>query len=293
MQRIAIDHLTEYRYSNPIQLQEHRLMLRPREGHDVRVASSELLLEPLAKVKWNRDAYDNSVAILQFEGKCERLSIRTKTVIEHYEESPLDFVVAEYALHFPFNYNPAERTGLVPFLLPIYTEDSPSIQSWTSQFWQPGQLMETFVLVDTMSRAIYDYFQYQMREAPGVQPPGETLAKKSGSCRDFATLLMEACRYLGMAARFVSGYLHCPATERGRGATHAWTEVYLPGTGWKGFDPTTAQVVGSDHIAVAVERHPEAAPPVAGSFIGNLSAPPVMEVDVQVRGVSDSEVENG
>jgi transglutaminase-like putative cysteine protease len=153
--------------------------------------------------------------------------------------------------------------------------------------------METFVLVDTMSRAIYDHFQYQMREAPGVQPPGETLAKQSGSCRDFATLLMEACRYLGMAARFVSGYLHCPATERGHGATHAWTEVYLPGTGWKGFDPTTAQVVGSDHIAVAVERHPEAAPPVAGSFFGNLTAPPVMEVDVQVRGVSDSEVENG
>ncbi len=293
MQRIAIDHLTEYRYANPIRLQEHRLMLRPREGHDVRVASSELLLEPSAKVKWNRDAYENSVAILQFDGETDRLSIRSKTVIEHYEESPLDFMVAEYAVHFPFNYNPAERTGLVPFLLPIFTDDSPSIQSWTSQFWQPGQLMETFVLVDTMSRAIHENFQYQMREAPGVQPPGETLAKQSGSCRDFATLLMEACRYLGMAARFVSGYLHCPATERGHGATHAWTEVYLPGTGWKGFDPTTAQVAGSDHIAVAVERHPEAAPPVAGSFFGNLSAPPVMEVDVQVRGVSESEVRNG
>jgi transglutaminase-like putative cysteine protease len=293
MQRIAIDHLTEYRYSNPIQLQEHRLMLRPREGHDVRVASSELLLEPAAKVKWNRDAYDNSVAILQFKGETDRLSIRSKTVIEHYEEAPLDFVVAKYAVQFPFNYKPAERTGLVPFILPIYTEDGPSIYNWTSRFWQPGQLMETFVLVDTMSRTIFQNFQYQMREAPGVQTPGETLAKQSGSCRDFATLLMEACRYLGLAARFVSGYLHCPATERGHGATHAWTEVYLPGTGWKGFDPTTAQVVGSDHIAVAVERHPEAAPPVAGSFFGNLSAPPVMEVDVQVRGVSESEVNNG
>lgn len=293
MQRIAIDHLTEYRYSNPIQLQEHRLMLRPRDGHDVRVASSELLLEPSAQIKWNRDAYDNSVAILQFEGESDRLSIRSKTVIEHYEEAPLDFVVAEYAVQFPFNYKPAERTGLVPFILPIYTEDGPAIHNWTSQFWQPGQLMETFVLVDAMSRAIFQNFQYQMREAPGVQPPGETLAKQSGSCRDFATLLMEACRYLGLAARFVSGYLHCPATERGHGATHAWTEVYLPGTGWKGFDPTTAQVVGSDHIAVAVERHPEAAPPVAGSFFGKLSAPPVMEVDVQVRGVSDSEVKNG
>lgn len=287
MQRISIDHLTDYRYINPIRLQEHRLMLRPREGHDVRVVSSELLIEPTPTVKWHRDAYDNSVAVLRFEGKTDRLSIRSRTTIEHYEESPLDFVVADHAVNFPFTYAPAERTGLVPFILPIFTGDAPALQQWISAFWHPGQLLETFSLVDAMSRAIHDGFQYQIREAPGVRSPGETLAARSGSCRDFATLLMEACRYLGMAARFVSGYLHCPATEQGHGATHAWTEIYLPGTGWKGFDPTSGQIVGSDHIAVAVERHPEAAPPVAGSFVGALSGPPVMEVDVRVKGIAE------
>jgi transglutaminase-like putative cysteine protease len=94
---------------------------------------------------------------------------------------------------------------------------------------------------------------------------------------------MEACRLIGLAARFVSGYLHCPATEIGHGTTHAWAEVYLPGAGWKGFDPTTGEVVGINHIPVAVHRHPEAIPPVAGSFVGQLSAPPALSVNVQVQ----------
>jgi transglutaminase-like putative cysteine protease len=128
---------------------------------------------------------------------------------------------------------------------------------------------------------------YQMREAPGVQTPGATVAQQSGSCRDFATLFMEACRLMGLAARFVSGYLHCPATEAGHGATHAWAEVYLPGAGWKGFDPTIGALVGVDHIPVAVHRHPEAIPPIAGSFVGQLAAPPALEVEVQVHTMHD------
>jgi transglutaminase-like putative cysteine protease len=121
-----------------------------------------------------------------------------------------------------------------------------------------------------------------MREEPGVQRPTETLEKKSGSCRDFATLFIEGCRYFGLAARFVSGYLHCPDTVQGHGSTHAWAEVYLPGAGWIGFDNTSGIVVGQDHIAVAVTRHPADAPPVSGSFSGHISRPPTLQVEVIV-----------
>ena len=125
-----------------------------------------------------------------------------------------------------------------------------------------------------------------MREEPGVQSPAATLAQQRGSCRDVATLFIEACRYIGLAARFVSGYLQGSATNIGHGATHAWCEVYLPGAGWKGFDSTSGEVVGGHHIAVAVHRHPEAVPPVAGSFVGQLAHAPSMAVAVQVRELS-------
>ena len=114
--------------------------------------------------------------------------------------------------------------------------------------------------------------------APGVQTPTETLLYGTGSCRDSAYLFMEAARRLGFASRFVSGYLHSPPSSANFGATHAWAEVFLPGAGWKGFDPTIGEVVGTNHIAVAVARMPESVPPVAGSFVG----PPGASLDVGV-----------
>jgi transglutaminase-like putative cysteine protease len=108
------------------------------------------------------------------------------------------------------------------------------------------------------------------------------LTSRAGSCRDFATLFIEACRLLGLAARFVSGYLYSPTLPPGQGATHAWSEVYLPGAGWKGFDSTSGQVVGNNYIAVAVSRHPESVPPVSGSFQAAAPQAPVMHVVVEV-----------
>jgi len=142
--------------------------------------------------------------------------------------------------------------------------------------------VETYVLLDRINRTIASEFQYVAREAPGVQTPAQTLDMKRGSCRDFAALFMETCRHLQLASRFVSGYLHAPATETGNGATHAWTEVYLPGPGWKGFDSTTGEVTGTKHIAVAVARYPEAVPPVSGSFVGPRDMLPSLTVNVRV-----------
>ena len=134
-----------------------------------------------------------------------------------------------------------------------------------------------------LNRHIREKFTYRRRDERGVQRPAETLDKNSGSCRDFATLFIEACRSWGLAARFVSGYMLCEAAEAGGATTHAWAEVYLPGAGWKGFDPTSGILAGSKHVAVAVSRHPEAAAPIAGSFTGVPTAFRCIEVDVKLE----------
>jgi transglutaminase-like putative cysteine protease len=146
-----------------------------------------------------------------------------------------------------------------------------NLESWVGNVWNRGTAIQTYTLLQDLTRYINQTFSYQVREEPGVQSPAQTLASGTGSCRDFAMLFMAAARSLGLAARFVSGYLHDPLSN-GPGSTHAWAEVYLPGAGWKGFDPTGGIMVGSDHIPVAVARLPESVPPVAGSFRGAASA---------------------
>ncbi len=283
MRRLRIHHTTTYAYSHAVDLLPHTVRVRPREGHDVRIESSRLETTPASTVQWHRDVYDNSVAVVTFCDLTTELSIHGEVIIQHYDAQPLNFLVAESAVNFPFLYDPAERVDLLPYTIAAFPEDNAPLDAWLRHFWHPGEVVETYVLLDTINKAIAHNLTSTWREEPGVQSLATTLAHHSGSCRDFATLFMEACRYIGLAARFVSGYLCCPATEIGPGATHAWCEVYLPGAGWKGFDSTSGEVVGNHHIAVAVHRHPEAVPPVAGSFVGQLTYPPTMTVAVQVQ----------
>lgn len=283
MKQIRIEHQTFYTYSEPVRLQPHRLMLRPREGHDIRIDSAELSLSVPHELAWQRDIYGNSVGIASFLEPAAELVIRSEVVLQHFEVQPLNFVVDERAVMFPFHFDLSERVEMIPYQMPCFPSDSEVVRDWVSTFWVPGQMIETYGLLDTMNKAIASGFTYGQREEPGVQRPGETLLKRSGSCRDFATLFIEACRFFGLAARFVSGYLHSPLTVQGDGSTHAWAEVYLPGAGWKGFDMTSGLVAGADHIAVAVTRHPADAPPIAGSFIGSPACSSTMKVKVEVR----------
>jgi len=282
MQRLRITHLTEYRYSSPVALGPHQLLLRPREGHDVHIESSRLDISPQPQIKWHRDMFDNSVAVASFLDPSDRLTIESEVVIEHYEEAPLDFLVADYGVNYPFLYTPEERVDLLPYEQPVYPNDQQALRDWVNGFGFGQGPIETYAMLDRMNRALASGLTYIIREEPGVQSPDQTLASRRGSCRDYAALFIEACRHLGLASRFVSGYLHAPATEEGNAATHAWAEVYLPGPGWKGFDPTIGEVTGSRHIAVAVARHPETVPPVAGTFVGPSESPPVLIVNVQV-----------
>jgi len=281
MQRLDINHVTEYLFPSPVSLLPHRMLLRPRESHNVRIESSILEIFPAHTLQWKRDALDNSVAIVSFSEPSDRLRIFSRVVIQHYEDNPFDFLVDDYAVMHPFDYADDEQADLSPFRQTVYPADGDRVLEWLDDLGL-RQPMETFTLLDRINREIADRFVYQVREEPGVQPPSRTLARNSGSCRDFATLFMEACRHLGLASRFVSGYLYAAATEAGNASTHAWSEVYLPGAGWKGFDPTSGEVTGNHHIATAVARHPEAVPPVAGSFVGPSGLQPQLRVAVQV-----------
>lgn len=281
MQRLRIKHVTEYLFPTEVTLNQHRLLLRPREGHDVRIESSKLEISPAYTIKWQRDVFDNSLAVVNFLERADTLRIASEVVIQHYEHAPYDFLVEDYAANYPFLYAVGEQVDLASFQQPVFFNEQHIINHWLQQLGLHG--METFALLVKMNQVIHSQFRYQMREEPGVQSPSQTLNQRSGSCRDYATLFIEACRCLGLASRFVSGYLHAPATEAGNATTHAWVEVYLPGTGWKGFDPTAGEVTGSHHIAVAVARDPESVPPVSGSFIGLGLMLPKLLVNVQVN----------
>jgi transglutaminase-like putative cysteine protease len=285
MRRLNISHVTEYIFSTSVTLQPHRLLLRPRESHTLRIESSTLAIHPAHTIRWHRDALDNSVASVSFLAPSNSLRIDSKVSVEMYEDAPLDFLVADNAVTYPFNYAQEEQPDLAGFRQSVYVQDRLAVNQWLASLGCLMGPIETFVLLDRMNRDVASRSVYQAREAPGVQSPALTLSSRSGSCRDFAALFMEACRHLGLACRFVSGYLDISATSGGNATTHAWAEVYLPGPGWKGFDPTSGELTDNRHIPIAVARHPEAVPPVAGSFVGPAERPPVPRVSVHVSAI--------
>ena len=142
-------------------------------------------------------------------------------------------------------------------------------------------------IVSSLNRRVHQTIRYTRREERGVQSPGETLRSGTGSCRDLATLLTEALRLLAFPARFVSGYLNCPASEAGRASTHAWAEVYFPNSGWVGYDPTLGDFTAAKHVVVGVSNHPRGVMPVSGSFFGKTDEYLGMTVSVRTENLED------
>lgn len=285
MRIIKIQHLTHYHYAETVTLLPHTLNLRPREGHDIRVQSSRLEINPEFRIRWKRDVYNNSVAVVDFLQPAQELLISSEVIVEHYEEEPLQFVLEDRAQRFPFRYNPAEHIDLLPYQNPVFPQDEATVKDWIADLCSQQRNIDTIELLTSVNHKIANELQYQMREEPGVRSPALTLSTGTGSCRDFATLFIEICRHCGLASRFISGYVLNEIVADGHTATHAWSEVFLPGSGWRGFDSTSGLVVSGDHIAVAVHRHPQAIPPVAGSFIGSTSTSPELSVEVRVSRV--------
>lgn len=282
MQRIEITHTTTYSYADPVRFLEHKLHLRPREGHDIRIESSALSITPAYNILWQRDVYGNSVAKVSFQEPAAKLEIISTVVVENYDSggSSLEQTLSEQT--FPFAYDEMEQIDLVPYQTSVFNEETDIFRDWQNSFWQPGRQLNTLSFLNGLNRRLADDFEYIVRDEPGVQSPTKTLTTGKGSCRDLATLFIESCRRCNLASRFVSGYLVSSAAVEDVATTHAWAEIYLPGAGWQGFDATSGQLTGGDHIAVAVHRHPEAIPPVSGSFIGPVKPKPKMKVKVQV-----------
>lgn len=268
MKRLRILHRTYYNFSGPVVLGTHYLRLRPREGHQLRIESSKLTITPAATVSWQGDVEGNSIASAEFQGTASQLAIESELVVQQFNENPFDFLVAGYAVDFPFAYPPDDWPLLAPYATPPGQAADPAVTRWVAGLRSGNARVQTVDLLLRMAQRIHRELRYGVREEPGVQPPATTLALGTGSCRDFAALFIAAARQLGLAARFVSGYLHAPPSFFDYGSTHAWAEVYLPGAGWKGVDPTIGLLTGPDHIPVAVGRLPDSVPPVSGSFTG-------------------------
>jgi transglutaminase-like putative cysteine protease len=227
-----------------------------------------------------RDIYGNSVAILTFAKPSQTLSVSSEVDVDLYYDNPIECLIEPAARFFPFQYGPEEQVELILYRLPSYPYEGPKLQEWLRDLYRPGQVISTFDLLGKLNTRIHESFEYVRREDSGVQLPHETLSRGSGSCRDFAVLMMEAARHWGFGARFVTGYVQMG--EGQHGATHAWTEIYIPGAGWHGFDPTNNKIAGSEHISVAVAREQEKASPLSGVWEGRPNAFNRMEVSVQV-----------
>ncbi len=285
---LNVRHVTTYRYARPVEFGEHRMMMRPRDGHDQRLIASELLIEPQPKrLRWLYDAFDNCVALASFSGASSSLRVETRFTVERTADNSPGGEIDPRARSYPFSYLPDELPDISRSIQPLYDDPAGDLDRWARQFATPGGTTPTSHLLMTLTYAIKEGFAYERREESGVQPPHVTLDRRRGSCRDFAVLMMEALRALGVAARFVSGYVYAPRGEDepvrlGGGATHAWCQVFLPGAGWIEFDPTNGLIGGKDLIRVAVARDPAHAAPLTGTYFGSLDDELGMEVSVDV-----------
>lgn len=285
-----IVHTTVYRYGQPVTFGEHRVMFRPRDSHDLRVLATDLQVEPEAMVRMIQDPHSNSVALVQPLVPATELKIVCSFAIEHAHTNNLELPLSPAAEVFPFAYSLEERFDLEQYLRPHHDDPGGHLTAWARQFLRTDGLTGTRDLLVKMNQAIRDNFRYAARDEEGTQTPQQTLKLNSGSCRDFALLMMEAVRRLGIATRFVSGYLYDPALDGGpdgstvgAGSTHAWLQAYLPGAGWVPFDPTNNLLGGNQLIRVGVARDPALAPPIVGSWYGEPGDYLGMTVNVEVK----------
>lgn len=262
--RSRVLHRTYYNYSNPVLLGPHTMRLRPREGHDLRILSSQLQLQPCGHLRWYRDALDNCVCVATFDVPTQQLSITSDVTVEHYPGGP--GTTAWTADRLPAGDSADELAILAPYRKA--SGDTGSVAT----ILPPPSGLPTMQRLAELGDRIRTGLRYTVRMEAGVQAPDRTLALGTGSCRDLAALFIEAARHLGVPARFVSGYLRTEGSGPDHGATHAWAEAYVAGHGWTGFDPTAIGAVGPDHIAVSVAREPGTVPPVSGSFTGAAQA---------------------
>jgi len=286
-----VRHITTYRYRREIGLGRHQLMVRPRDSFDQRLVDFTLDVTPRpSEVKWLHDVFGNCVAHVEFDCTSDHLQFECIIKVDHTPENAPDFRIEDYAKTHPFTYDEEEAPDLAPYVQRWFSDPNDDVGQWLDTFLTRGTRRRTGHVLMTLNEAISDGFAYDRRTAPGTQNPSTTLQLRKGTCRDFAVLMLEAVRSLGFAARFITGYIYVPDRDGphwlGGGATHAWCQIYVPGSGWVEFDPTNGIVGNRDLIRVAVARMPSQAIPLFGSYWGTQEDALGMSVDVNVKTAS-------
>jgi transglutaminase-like putative cysteine protease len=262
-------------------------MLRPRDSHDLRLIKTNLVFSPSASVRWMHDVFGNSVAIASFCEPLGELRIESRLLLETYAVERPPFEITPEALRYPFIYSADDRIDLGRMLERQYPDRNDRLGSWARGFIRSNPT-DTSALLADLNSGVAGQISYQSRETEGTQTPIETLDRGWGSCRDLAVLLIEAARSLGFGARVVTGYLYRASADgfppaAMAGTTHAWADIYVPGSGWIAYDPTNGTIGGSDLIRVAVTRDISQAVPISGSFVGAAHSYLGMTVDVTVK----------
>jgi transglutaminase-like putative cysteine protease len=296
MPLLAVRHVTTYRYRQPVAFGEHRLMLRPREGHDQRILEARLEITPApVTLRWLHDVFGNSVAVARFQGRASELRFDSYVRLDHEPSGADDLWLDPNGATWPFAYGAEEIADLSRTIERHFPDPEREVDRWARRFVRGNGPTDTLEMLSDITHAVRREFSYIARENGGTQPPVRTLKLGSGTCRDFAVLMMEAVRSLGLAARFVSGYLYSPGRDGrshvGGGATHAWVRVYLPGAGWVEFDPTNGIVGNRDLIRVAVARQASQAVPLSGTWTGFPADNLGMAVEVHVTSAEPVDAE--
>ena len=269
---VAINHKTHYRYDRPVLLSPHIFRLRPAAHSRTPIEAYSLTIRPEGHfINWQQDPFGNYLARAVFPELATELYIEVDLVADMTVINPFDFFVEEYAEQYPFQYREQELKELVSYM--EIKESGPLLTAWLAKVDRSEQKIVDFLVA--LNQRLFSNIAYNIRMEPGVQSCEETLGLALGSCRDSSWVLVQVLRHLGLAARFVSGYLvqltaDVPALDGPSGPTadftdlHAWAEVYIPGAGWVGLDPTSGLFAGEGHIPLACTPDPSSAAPVMG-----------------------------
>lgn len=284
---VSIRHLTRYRYRNPVAFGEHRVMYRPLESHDQRLIAAELAISPEPSLlRHVHDVSGAAVAVARFGARADRLSFESRVQLEHTPDAPFELEDAVAGLAGgQFAYHADEEADLARSIARRHPDER-QVEAWARRFVRPVGRTRVSRLLAEMTHAIRGELTYGRRLEGPPQTPDQTLQARQGSCRDFAVLMMEAARSLGLAARFVSGYVYSGSPKAGRtggGHTHAWVRAYVPGCGWVDFDPTNGIVGNADLVRVACVADPRLAIPLHGTWAGLSSDFLAMDVEVDVE----------
>jgi transglutaminase-like putative cysteine protease len=281
---LTIRHVTTYEYRRPVSFGTHRMMLRPRDDDDQKVLLSDIDIAPApSELAWTRDAFGNHVAIARFASRAAALRFESTIRVEH---DPVFFSaddIAEHAKRYPFAYSRGEQDDIAGFVA-LQPKDA-GVERWARSFLRDDGTADTHDLLVGMTRSIRNTFRHGARHQPGTREPAQTLELKSGACRDLAVLMIAGLHALGIAARFVSGYLNLADPDDDSitgGNTHAWVQAFVPGAGWIDFDPSSGNVGSENLVRLAVAHEPRDTLPLEGTFTGFASDHLAMRVAVKV-----------